>query len=314
MTALASSSRARELALPGTIVPPLTPFTDDLKVDRPALRRGVDYVVDRCRPAMVIAAGVEAQEYQYLTLDERKDLIRATVDAVAGRAPIAVGISHPSFRIAIELAHLAEEAGAFAVQLLAPLRPTGGPASTGELLRYFELIGRETALPVVLYLNAGPGADLSIPTTIELAKLDCVKFIKESSRDLARVSRLISEIERAGHARYFTTMQMLLITLQLGGSGITLPPPAAEIARLIIDAFVAGDIARAAALQQQFSLFPSQWMSAGLAAVMKAAANHIGIAAGTPYPPYEPVAGDALKALHRYLETTALIHKVPAHA
>jgi 4-hydroxy-tetrahydrodipicolinate synthase len=32
------------------------------------------------------------------------------------------------------------------------------------------------------------------------------------------VSRLIVEIDRAGHARYFTTMQMLLATLQLGGS------------------------------------------------------------------------------------------------
>ena len=39
------------------------------------------------------------------------------------------------------------------------------------------------------------------------------------------------EIDRAGHARYFTTMQMLLATLQLGGSGATMPPPGSEIAR-----------------------------------------------------------------------------------
>ena len=73
-----------------------------------------------------------------------------------------------------------------------------------------------------------------------------MQLIKESSRDLARVSRLIVEIDRAGHARYFTTMQMLLATLQLGGSGATMPPPAAEIARHIIDAFVAKDYERAA--------------------------------------------------------------------
>ena len=123
---------------------------------------------------------------------------------------------------------------------------------------------RETGLPITLYLNPGPGADVSIPDTIALAKLPKVQLIKESSRDLARVSRLIVEIDRAGHARYFTTMQMLLATLQLGGSGATMPPPGSEIARHVIDAFVAKDYERAAEIQLQFALFPAKWMHRGL--------------------------------------------------
>jgi 4-hydroxy-tetrahydrodipicolinate synthase len=302
------------MKFPGTIVPPLTPFTSDLKVDVDALKVGIDYVVARCRAAMVIAAGVEAQEYQYLPFEERKELIRHTVDAVGGRCPVAVGISHPSFKVAAELAQFAERLGATAVQLLAPQKPTGGVPTTAELVRYYELIGRETSLPIILYLNPGPGADVTLPATIELAKLDRVQYVKESSRDLARVSRLITEIELAGHARYFTTMQMLLITLQLGGSGITLPPPAAEIADRVIAAFTAGDLHRAAELQQQFSLFPARWMEFGLAAVMKATANYLGLRAGDPYPPYGPVSGDRLEALHRYLDTTILAQKDRAHA
>src|SRR4029453_13283668 len=140
------------------------------------------------------------------------------------------GISHASFKTAVELAHDAERWGAAAVQLLAPLRPFAGPPTQGALVAHFEAIGRETRLPVTLYLNPGPGADVSIPDTIALAKLPQVQLIKESSRDLARVSRLIVEVDRAGHARYFTTMQMLLITLMLGGSGATMPPPACFIA------------------------------------------------------------------------------------
>ena len=178
-----------------------------------------------------------------------------------------VGISHPSFKTAIELAHFAESLGAAAVQLLAPLRPFAGPPTQADLIAYFEAVARETDLPITLYLNPGPGADVSIADTIALAKLPSVQLIKESSRDLARVSRLIVEIDRAGHARYFTTMQMLLATLQLGGSGATMPPPGSEIARHIIDAFVAGDYERAAALQLQFALFPSKWMHRGLAPV-----------------------------------------------
>src|SRR5215467_729728 len=271
---------------PGLIVAPLTPFTSDLKVDEAALARQIDYVIKDCRATMVVAAGVETQEYTYLSLIERKELIRRTIDLVDKRVPVMVGVSHASFKTAVELAHDAERWGAAAVQLLAPLRPFAGPPTQADLLGYFQAIGRETKLPITLYLNPGPGADVSIPDTIALAKLPQVQLIKESSRDLARVSRLIVEIDRAGHARYFTTMQMLLATLQLGGAGATMPPPGAEIARQVIDAFTAKDHERAAAVQLQFALFPSKWMHRGFAPVMKAALNLVGVPVGEPYPPY----------------------------
>jgi 4-hydroxy-tetrahydrodipicolinate synthase len=291
---------------PGLIVAPLTPFTSDLKLDEPALRRQIDYVVEDCGATMVVAAGVETQEYSYLSFDERRALIRATIELVAGRVPVMVGVSHPSFKIAVELAHEAETLRAAAVQLLAPLRPFAGAPTRDDLVAYFEAVSRETHLPITLYLNPGPGADVSIADTIALARLPRVQFIKESSRDLARVSRLIVEIDRAGHARYFTTMQMLLITLVLGGSGATMPPPAAEIARHVIDAFVAKDYERAAELQLEFALFPSKWMHRGLAPVMKAAMNLIGVAAGEPYPPYTSLTPDETAALAALLKTTVL--------
>ena len=291
---------------PGLIVAPLTPFTSDLKLDEPALRHQIDYVVEDCGATMVVAAGVETQEYGYLSFDERRALIRATIELVAGRVPVMVGVSHPSFKTAVELAHEAETLGAAAVQLLAPLRPFAGAPTRDDLVAYFEAVSRETRLPITLYLNPGPGADVSIADTIALARLPRVHFIKESSRDLARVSRLIVEIDRAGHARYFTTMQMLLITLVLGGSGATMPPPAAEIARHVIDAFVAKDYERAAELQLEFALFPSKWMHRGLAPVMKAAMNLIGVAAGEPYPPYASLTPDETAALAALLKTTVL--------
>jgi 4-hydroxy-tetrahydrodipicolinate synthase len=291
---------------PGLIVAPLTPFTADLEVDDGALRRQIDYVVEDCRATMVVAAGVETQEYTYLSLEARKALIRRTIELVNGRVPVMVGISHPSFKTAVALAHDAERLGAAAVQILAPLRPFAGPPTRDDLVAYFGAIARETSLPITLYLNPGPGADVSIADTIVLAKLPRIAFIKESSRDLARVSRLIVEIDRAGHARYFTTMQMLLITLLLGGSGATMPPPASEIARHVIDAFVAKDYAKAAELQLQFALFPAKWMHRGLAPVMKAAMNLIGVPAGAPYPPYASLTADELSSLGAFLKTTVL--------
>jgi 4-hydroxy-tetrahydrodipicolinate synthase len=291
---------------PGLIVAPLTPFTAELTVDEAALKRQIDYIVEDCRATMVVAAGVETQEYTYLSFDERKALIARTIALVDGRVPVMVGISHASFKTAIALANFAEMLGAAVLQVLAPLRPFAGPPTQADLIAYFEAIGRESRLPITLYLNPGPGADVSISDTVALARLPQVQLIKESSRDLARVSRLIVEIDRAGHARYFTTMQMLLASIELGGSGATMPPPGCEIARHVIDAFLAKDYERAAAVQLQFALFPSKWMHRGLAPAMKAAMNLIGIPAGEPYPPYAPLSRDEMAAMAATLRDTVL--------
>ena len=230
---------------PGLIVAPLTPFTADLTVDEAALRRQIDYVIDDCRATMVVAAGVETQEYTYLGFEQRKALIHRTIEFVDRRVPVMVGISHPSFKTAIELAHDAERHGAAAVQLLAPLRPFAGPPTQADLIAYFEAIGRESWLPITLYLNPGPGADVSIAH-------DCAGEIAERAADQGKFARPRPRVapdrgdRSGGHARYFTTMQMLLATLQLGGSGATMPPPGCEIARHVIDAFVAKDFERAA--------------------------------------------------------------------
>lgn len=290
------------------VVPPLTPFTRDFNVDFDALKHMVDHVVEDCHASMVVAAGVEAQEYQLLDLQSRKELIQKTIEFVDGRCPVIAGISHPSVKTAVELAHFAERQGAASVQLLAPLRHFGGQPSTGELISYYQAVGREIALPIVLYLNASSGANVSIPGTIELARLDCIRYIKESSRDLARVARLIEEIDHTGHASYFTTMQMLLITMMLGGSGVTLPPPAAKLAYLVIKAFADDNVAEAARLQRQFGLYPARWMHHGLAPVMKASLRHMGVPTGEILPPFQDLPKDELESLHSYLSASALMH------
>ncbi len=291
---------------PGLVVPPLTPFRDDLSVDYDVLKREVDYIVEDCGAMMVSAAGVETTEYHFLSYEERKELIRRTVEFVDGRVPVVVGISHANVNTAIELAGLASDLGAHGLQVLAPLRPFGGAPTLDDLMAYYNAIIAETSMPIMLYLNPGPGADVNPAWTLELAKLDRIKYVKESSRDLARVSRLIEEIDHGGHAQYFTTMQMLLASIQLGGSGATMPPPGAFIANAIIKAFNAGDHAEAARLQRQFALWPARWMGYGLAPALKAAMEIVGLPLGNPYPPFKPVADKDKEAMREYLQGTYL--------
>lgn len=295
------------MKLPGLIVAPLTPFDKrDLSVDWKALAREIDYICDDCKAAMISVSGVETSEYHYLSFADRKALIERTAEMIGKRSGLVVGISHPNTKIALELAELAAKLGAEAVQVLAPQRPYGGQPGTQELVDYFGAIADKSPLPLLLYLNPGPGADVSADATVAITKIPKVKYVKESSRDLARVSRLIVEIDHAGHARYFTTMQMLLITLMLGGSGATMPPPACYIAAKIIDAFNAKDYEKAAKLQLEFALFPAKYQSKGLAPVMKAAMELIDIPLGDPYPPFPAFTAEEKKALAAELKKTSL--------
>lgn len=293
------------LNLPGLVSAPVTPFDTSQQIDFALLKRVVDFAVPDS--AMIIAAGVEAQEYQVLDMPDRMELMARTIDLVDGRVPVAAGVSHANFRIVARLARFAQDRGAKVLQVLAPNRPFGGPITPDDLIRYYEAVSAETDLPILLYLNPGPGSDPSVETVIALSKLDKVKYVKESSRDITRVGRLIAEVEKPGHARYFTTQQVLLPTLMLGGSGITLPPPATRLAKMVIDAFVVGDYAEAGRLQQQFSLWPARWMNYGLTPTMKASLKVLGLDVGGPFPPYRGIEGKDYEALAAYLQTTDMM-------
>lgn len=295
-----------EKELVGIIAALLTPFTAKGKVDFPALEREIEYTVGPAQANAVSVAAVETSEYQVLSMEERKELIREAIRLVRGRLPVIVGITHPSFQTAVDLARYAEDQGSDFLQVLVPLRPWGGSPSHREFVRYFEELTRRIELPLVVYINPGPGADLPVPATLEIAALDKVHAFKESSRNLRRVSRLLAEIPRAGRARYFTTMEMLLITLILGGPGATMPPPAVKIGADIVSAFRRGDLAAAAELQQRFSLFPSRWMGKGLAPVMKAAMKIVGVDLGDPVPPFEALDDGEMESLDRYLKEIKL--------
>jgi len=275
--------------LPGNIVPPVTPFDANGKVDVAALRAEIDYVVTMARPAAICVAGVEAQEYQYLSDAERRELIRETIAAIGGRVPALVGVSHASFRRSIELAHYAADLGASAVQLLIPNRPSGGAPTTKEVVAYFTAIARESPLPVVAYHNQGPGADLGLPALLEVLSIDRVIGHKESSRNQRFLGTLINEANRREIAHIFTTMEVLFPTLVLGAAGGTMPAPGATISALLVDAVGAGDLATAAQLHALHSEMPARWVGHGLVAVMKVSLRALGIDCGETFPPFGAV-------------------------
>ena len=276
--------------LTGIICACLTPFDDDDRVDYAALEREINYIVDECQVDAISIAAVEAAEYTRLSWEERQELIRAAVAMVDRRLPTIAGCSHQNPRMVIQMSEAAASVGADLAQVLIPVLPWGGEPDDDELTLFFEEVAERSALPIVAYHNPGPGADPGYGAFVRLSAIPRVHYFKESSRDTQKVARMIEEIDRAGNAGYFTTMQPLLMTLLMGGSGATMPPPGARIGARVVKAFRAGDLSEAHRWQRLYAAFPSKWPTYGLPPVMKAALQEIGVDIGHPARPYLPVA------------------------
>ncbi len=283
----------------------LTPFGEDDRVNYDALRREIDFIVADC-DAISIAA-VEAAEYTMLSREERKELLRVGTEMVDKRVPVILGVSSPSPREVIELAEYAAKVEGDLVQVLMPLRPWGGQPTIAELMEYFSQIASASPLPIVAYHNPGPGADPPQDAFVRISEINNIRYFKESSRDITKISRLIEQIDLAGKGHYFTTMQPLLATLMLGGSGATMPPPGTRIGAQVVKAFREGDLSRARFWQRCFALFPGKWAAYGLPPVMKSALKHLGVDIGEPARPYAPVSPRDHAQIGQFLRQMGLI-------
>lgn len=306
---MSSANTEREVTgappLNGIVGACLTPFKPDGKVDFGALEREIEFMVPDA-DAITIAA-VEASEYSMLDTKDRKQLLREGARMVGGRKPLVLGASSPRMGTVADLAELAAAENADYIQVLAPRRPWGGEPIAAELLAYFENVQEISPLPIVAYHNPACGADPTVETWQRLSELPGVRAIKESSRDISKIGRMIENVQVQGKADYLTTMQPLLTTLLLGGAGSTMPPPGTRIGARVVEAFRAGDLERARGWQRVFSTFPARWSRYGLPPVMKAAMRHYGVDIGDPMLPYLPVSDQDHIQIGEYLRASGAL-------
>lgn len=135
-----------------------------------------------------IILGGSLGESSTLTADERLTLLRWTRKALGPSFPVLVNIAEGSTRAAIALAERAAEDGADGLMVLPPMmyKPTDA-----EVVRYFLEIAAATPLPILVYNNP---VDYKVEVTPEmfsaLLRADTIQAVKESTRDLANVTRL----------------------------------------------------------------------------------------------------------------------------
>ncbi|MDD7076551.1 MAG: dihydrodipicolinate synthase family protein [Lachnospiraceae bacterium] len=102
----------------GTVVPIVTPLTDEDTIDVESLKNLVDYVIDGGLQCLYPCG--TTGEMMYLTVEERKLVAEVTVAQAAKRVPVFVHVGAWNLKDTIELAQHAEKIGADGIGVVTP--------------------------------------------------------------------------------------------------------------------------------------------------------------------------------------------------
>ncbi len=226
----------------------VTPMTQE-GVDYEALGRFIDFQLASGINALV-AVGTTG-ESATLTPEERKKVISFTIDRVAGRVPVIAGTGTNNTLHAIDYSVSAAQAGADALLVVTPYY---NKATPNGLIAHFTAIADKVDKPIILYnVPSRTGCNL-LPATVEkLAEHPNVAAIKEASGNMSQVVELFA---RCGDKIdvYSGEDGLTVPMLAMGGMGTisvlsnVIPKGAVEMT----DAFFAGDLRKAAALQCRY--------------------------------------------------------------
>ncbi len=166
----------------GSIVALVTPMHPDGEIDWPKLGELLEWHIAEGTSA-IVPVGTTG-ESATVSITEHCEIVKYTVNTVAGRVPVIAGTGANSTSEAIELTSAAKEAGADACLLVTPYY--NKPTQEG-LFQHYTAIAKAVALPQYLYNVPGRTACDMLPETVaRLAENDLVVAIKEATGDLQR--------------------------------------------------------------------------------------------------------------------------------
>ena len=173
----------------GVIVPIVTPFNrDDAQT--------INYEAGEKLVEKLIAAGVDGiftfgsnGEFFVCSADEKIEFSKFVIEKVAGRVPVYVGTGACSTKDAIEMSKRAEAIGADALSVI---NPYFMGISDDQLKNYFTMVAESVNIPVMLYnIPKCTGKNIAPEVVAELAKVDNVKGVKDSSGNLENLQGYI---------------------------------------------------------------------------------------------------------------------------
>ena len=215
-------------------------------VDYEAFGRLIDWQIEEGVNCLVVAG--TTGEGSTLTDAEHKEVLRFSMERVAGRVPVVAGTGSNDTAYAIELTKYACEIGCDAMLLVTPYY---NKATQRGLIESFTAIADASTKPCILYnVPSRTGCNLTPVSCAVLAKHENIVGIKEASGNISQIAE-IAALTKGEFDIYSGNDDQIVPILSLGGKGVIsvlsniLPKKTVEIC----DKFFAGDVAGSRDLQ-----------------------------------------------------------------
>ena len=157
----------------GSSAIPMTPFTEDDRIDEEVLAREIEFIV-RCGSTSVTTP-VMVSEFETLNEQERKLMIRIPCEVAKGRLAIIANVAAPCTPQAVDYAEYARKCGADAVIAMAP-----AGVDFEYIQKYFKKISDAAGIPVMIQNHSSAGTMLSPEQLIRLCgEIEHVSWVKQ---------------------------------------------------------------------------------------------------------------------------------------
>ncbi len=280
----------------------VTPFSADGKLDVDAGVALAARLVDRGVDLLAISG--TTGESPTTTESEKFDLLHAVVDAVGDRATVIAGAGTYDTAHSIELARNAQRAGAHGLLVVTPYYSR--PSQEG-LIAHFTAVADATDLPVTLY-DIPPRSIIPIgPDTLrKLAEHPRIVAVKDAKGDLNAGAELIAS---TGLAFYSGDDSLNLPWLSIGAVGFisVIGHLVPERLRELVDAYRAGDVARARDINARLVPLNHAMARLGGVAMTKGGLRLLGVEVGEPRLPQLMPSTEVLDRLAEDLRTAGVL-------
>jgi 4-hydroxy-tetrahydrodipicolinate synthase len=245
-------------------------------------------------------------EFAYLSWEQRRGVVKATLDAAAGRVPVIAGVAATTTDEACRQARHFEKMG---VAGIIAVLEAYFPVPEDGVVDYFTTIANAVSCPVVIYTNPSfQRADLTLPAIARLAEVPNIRYIKDASTNTGRllsIMGLVGERIKVFAASSHIPAAVMLIggAGWMAGPGCLIP---AESVRLY-DLCKAGKWDEAMALQRSLWRVNQVFAKYALAACVKGGLELMGYPVGAPLQP-QPALDDAGRAeVRQVLESVGVL-------
>jgi 4-hydroxy-tetrahydrodipicolinate synthase len=266
-----------------------TEFRADGSLDIPATLRHLDGMIGAGVHGIIMLGTVG--ENGSLEPKEKLDVLRATVEHVAGLLPVLTGVAECTTAAACRFAAEAQRAGADGLMVLPALVYKSDPRET---VTHYRAVAKATDLPIMVYNNpVSYAVDITPEMFADLADEPRFVAIKESSEDVRRITDL-RNLCGDRYALFCGVDDLVLESLALGiegwVSGLVNAFPAEN--RLLWDLTTAGRWDEARRVYRWYTPLLHLDTHPKLVQYIKLAAQETGLGSEAVRPPRLPLVGD----------------------